>query len=146
MTRIAAAHPGIWPDIFTANRDAVLRALDAYVDALGAVRAIVADGDRQALLEVMGRARAARRNLPVGMVPVEDLVEIRVPVPDRPGVIADVSTLASELGVNIVDLEIAHSLEGAAGVLVLVVPSDSADGFVDALGPRGYNASVHPLS
>ena len=34
MTRIAAGHPGIWPDILAANRDAVLRALDDYRDAL----------------------------------------------------------------------------------------------------------------
>ena len=39
MTRIAAGHPGIWPDILAANRDAVLDALDAYLDALQHARA-----------------------------------------------------------------------------------------------------------
>ncbi len=34
MTRIAAGHPAIWPDILSTNRDAVLVALDAYVAAL----------------------------------------------------------------------------------------------------------------
>ena len=58
-----------------------------------------------------GRA-SARRNLPVGASMATDLVELRVPVPDRPGVIAEVTTLAGRLGVNVADVEIAHSLEG----------------------------------
>ena len=57
MTRIAAGHPGIWPDIFATNRDAVLGALDKYVDALQAVREIVASGSREDLLELLDRAR-----------------------------------------------------------------------------------------
>ena len=36
-----------------------------------------------------------------------------MPVPDRPGVLAEVTTLLGELSVNIDDLEIAHSVEGA---------------------------------
>ncbi|MGZ4797580.1 MAG: prephenate dehydrogenase, partial [Acidimicrobiia bacterium] len=44
MTRIAAGHPGIWPDICVANRDAILAALDAYRSSLDEVRALVARG------------------------------------------------------------------------------------------------------
>jgi prephenate dehydrogenase len=146
MTRIAAGHPAIWPDIFTANRDAVLAALDAYVSALGDVRRLVAAGDRDALLTVMERARAARRNLPVGVEAGSQLVELRVPVPDRPGVLAEVTTLAGRLGVNIVDLEIAHSMEGGAGVMVMVVPRDGGDRFEAALHEHGYHTARMVLS
>ena len=68
MTRIAAGHPGIWPDILAANRDAVLAALDSYLEALQRGRDLVADADRAGLLVLLERARAARRNLPVGIV------------------------------------------------------------------------------
>ncbi len=68
MTRIAAGHPGIWPDILSANRDAVLDALDAYLEALQRARDLVAQADRDGLLGLLERARAARRNLPVGRV------------------------------------------------------------------------------
>ncbi len=85
MTRIAAGDPGIWPDICVANRDAIVDALDGYLDALGGVRALVAGRDRDGLLELLERARAARRRLPVGGAADEPLVELRVPVPDRPG-------------------------------------------------------------
>ena len=92
----------------------MLDALDAYLDALQTGASLVAGGDRDGLLELLERARAARRNLPVGAPVGADLVELRVPVPDRPGVIAEVTTLAGRLGVNIADFEIAHSLEGGA--------------------------------
>ena len=68
-------------------------------------------------------------------------MELRVPVPDRPGVLAEVTTLAGRLGVNIVDLEIAHSLEGGGGVLVMVVAADGVDAFEAALTERGLPPS-----
>jgi prephenate dehydrogenase len=142
MTRIAAGHPGIWPDICVANRDAIVAALDDYVGALGRVRGLVATSDRGGLLDVLERARAARRSLPVGAPTGEGMVELRIPVPDRPGVLADVTTLAGERGINIADLEIAHSVEGGGGVMVLVVSTHAdLDGFEDALMARGYRCS-----
>ena len=141
MTRIASSHPAIWPDICLANRDAIVAALDDYVAELGRVRAVVAGGDRAALLDLLEQARAARRSLPVGIPADDALVELRVPVPDREGVIAEVATLAARMGVNISDLEIAHSLEGRQGVLVLVVAALGADEFEAALHDHGYHVS-----
>lgn len=146
MTRIAASHPAIWPDICVANRDAIVESLDDYLVALGAVRDLVAGADRGGLLDLLERARAARRNLPVGTPTGAALVELRVPVPDRPGVLAEVTTAAGLLGVNIVDLEIAHSGEGTGGVLVLVIPEASTEVFEDALTERGYHHSRRVLS
>ncbi len=59
---------------------------------------------------------------------------MRLPVPDRPGVIAEVSTLLGGLGVNIFDVEIAHSAEGDRGVLVLIVDASAEE--VVARRPR----------
>jgi prephenate dehydrogenase len=146
MTRIAASHPAIWPDICVANRDAIVTSLDDYLVALTAVRDLVAAADRAALLDLLERARAARRNLPVGTPTGVALVELRIPVPDRPGVLAEVTTAAGVLGVNIVDLEIAHSGEGTGGVIVLVVPEASAGGFEAALTERGYHHSRRALT
>ena len=146
MTRIASSHPGIWPDICIANRDAIVTALDDYLAALQKIRGMVADGERTALHDELARARVARRNLPVGLPADAKLVELRVPVLDRPGALAEVTTLASGLGVNIVDLEIAHSSEGRSGVLVLVVPDDGADTFEAALTGQGYHVARMALS
>jgi prephenate dehydrogenase len=142
MTRIAAGHPGIWPDICAENRDAILGTLDRLVDGLAEIRSIVATGDQARLLTLLERARAARVNLPSRAPRPEDVVEVRVPVPDRPGVLAEVTTLAGELDVNIYDLEIAHSAEGDRGVLLLVVSAAHADLVRGGLLARGYRPSV----
>jgi len=141
MTRIAASHPTIWVDILTSNRDAVLGALDAYLAGLQAARALVADGDRDAIAQLLERARIARTNLPVGVAAMTDFVEIRIPVPDRPGVIAEVATLASKLGVNISALDTADSAEGKGGVLVLVVAAAGADAYEAGLRELGYRTT-----
>jgi prephenate dehydrogenase len=141
MTRIAAGNPDIWPDICVENRDAIVRALDEYVAALEAVRALVSSADRAGLLDVLERARSARRRLPVGAPTGEPLVEFRIPVPDRPGVLAEVTTLLGGLGANIFDQEMAHSVEGGGGVLVLVIPERAAEDFERLLNDRGYHHS-----
>jgi prephenate dehydrogenase len=145
MTRIAASQSTIWLDILTSNREAVLGALDAYLAGLQDVRDIVAKGDRDALAGLLERARVGRRNLPVGIPLVTKLVELRVVVPDTPGVIAEVTTLARRLGVNILDFEIAHSKEGGRGVLVLTVAADAADAYEAGLHELGYHSSRSEL-
>jgi prephenate dehydrogenase len=145
MTRIAAGHPGIWPDVVADNREEIVDVLDRLAAALADVRRVVADGDRPRLLALLERAREARVNLPAGAPSPERTSEIRVPVPDRPGVLAEVTTLLGELGVNIYDLEIAHSVEGDRGVLVLMVDSSAAQLAVKALSQRHYRPAARPL-
>ena len=146
MTRVAAGHPGIWPDICAQNSEAIVDVLDRLIESLTSVRSVVQGGDRDGLLDVLERARHARVNLPSRAVQAESLVELRVPVPDRPGVIAEVSTLAGELAVNIYDFEIAHSAEGDRGVLLIVVDAAASEHFRGALLDRGFRVSVNPLA
>ena len=145
MTRIAAGQPSIWPDICGDNAEAIVETLDLLIEALGAMRDRVANRDHDALLEVLDRAAAARRALSERAPRPEELVEVRVPVPDRLGVVAEVFVLVTELGINIVDFEIAHSVEGDRGVLVVVVDKLSAPTLVATLSGRGYRASSSPV-
>jgi prephenate dehydrogenase len=145
MTRIAAGQPAIWPDICEDNAEAIVETLDLLIEALGEMRGRVASRDRGALLEVLDRAAAARRALPERAPRPEELVEVRIPVPDRPGVVAEVTVLVTELGINIVDLEIAHSVEGDKGVLVVLVDKLSAPTLLATLADRGYRASSVPV-
>lgn len=145
MTRIAAGHPGIWPDVVAANRGGITQVLDALIAELGELRRVVADGDRAGLLDRLDRAREGRVNLPSGAPDADRTAEVRVPVPDRPGVLAEVLTLASALGTNVFDIEIAHSAEGDRGVLVLVVDDGEVPTLRRALGARGYRTSSRRL-
>jgi prephenate dehydrogenase len=127
------------------NRAGILDVLDRLLEALGAVRRVVAAGDRGAILALLERAREARVNLPAGAAASTATSEVRVPVADRPGVLAEVTTLFGEMGVNIYDLEIAHSAEGDRGVLVLVIDSSAADQVRCALAERDFRCSVRRL-
>src|SRR5439155_8464537 len=64
MTRIAAGHPAIWPDICEENRAAIVEGLDGLIAGLRTIRDVVDRTDREALLAVLTRARAPRTNLP----------------------------------------------------------------------------------
>ena len=145
MTRVAAGHPGIWLDVCAENREAIVHGLDRLVEALTAMRDRVADGDRADLEAALERARHARLNLPRHLEHPEDLVELQVPVPDRPGVVAEITTLLAELDVNVEDLHLTHSPEGPRGVLVLVVRADADERVHRALLARGYRPSSRPL-
>ena len=109
------------------------------------MRDVVQKGQRDALLAMLTQARRARTNLPVNAGPIENLSEVRIPIPDRPGAAADVFTLSGELSVNIYDFEVVHSMEGDRGVMVTVIRSEHADLFRGGLLARGFHPAVQPL-
>ncbi len=145
MTRIAAGQPSIWPGICDDNATAIVQTLDLLIDALGAMRRRVAERDHESLLEVLGRAATARRAMSERAPRPEELAEVRIPVLDRPGTFAEIAVLATELGINIYDVEIAHSVEGDRGVLVVVIDAASAPTFGAALARKGHRSSVSPV-
>jgi prephenate dehydrogenase len=145
MTRIAAGHPGIWPDICAENRDAIVDELDRLVDALREVQGIVATGDRDRLMATLQQARTARTALPARFHRPEELAELRITIPDRKGVLAEITTLATELDVSIADIEIAHSSEGPQGVLILLVEGPVGGRLYDGLVAQGYRPSLRAL-
>lgn len=146
MTRIASGSPAIWLDICEQNRVAILRGLDGLISGLSEMRDVVDRSDREALLDRLERARVARMNLPVRAGAIENLAEMRIPIPDRPGSAAEVFALSGELGVNIQDFEVVHSVEGDRGIMVLVVRADHVDMFRGGLLARGYRPAIQKLS
>jgi prephenate dehydrogenase len=145
MTRVAAGHPGIWPDVCADNAPAIAAVLDRVIGDLAAMRDRVRQADRAGVYEALERASSARRHLPAKGARPEQLSEVRVPVPDREGVLAELTSVAGDLGINIYDIEIAHSPEGPRGVLLLVVDAADAAKLRDAVGRRGYRAVAQAI-
>ncbi|MGD0882255.1 MAG: prephenate dehydrogenase/arogenate dehydrogenase family protein [Acidimicrobiales bacterium] len=145
MTRIAAGQPAIWPGICDDNADAIVETLGLLIEALEAMRDRVADRDHGSLLGILQRAATARRAMSERVPRPEELVEVRIPVQDRPGTLAEILVLATELGINIDDFEIAHSVEGSWGVLILVIDAAAAPTFTGALAGKGYRSSTTPV-
>ena len=146
MTRIASGRPDIWLDICAENRSAIVAALDELIDGLGQMRDTVAAGARDELFTALKGAREARTNLPGRVVHPEELVEVRIRIPDRTGAAAEVFTLAADLGVNIANFEVVHLAEGNRGVAVVLIDAASSDVFRGGLIARGFKPSVTALS
>lgn len=64
--RIAGSSPEMWADICSANRDALLAALEDYENELEAMRAAIASGDTDDLKRLFARARSAREKWLIG--------------------------------------------------------------------------------
>lgn len=62
LTRVASSDPSMWRDIVMANRDAVLEAMDKYIEGLQAVRAELVAEDDASLLNRFERAKLTRDN------------------------------------------------------------------------------------
>ncbi len=142
MTRVAAGDPRIWPDILMENRDAIVPALRSLGDRLSRVSDALEAGDASLVNRDLESAALARRQLPGRALDPEKMRYLRVAVTDRPGVLAAVTVAASELLVNIYDIEIAHGIEGASGTLLLAVDADRADVLHDALRERGFTVNL----
>jgi prephenate dehydrogenase len=127
LTRLAASSPHLWSDILLANREAIARAIDLYVERLGKVRELVLARRSAEVEEVFAEAKRARLSLAAKPQVRSGVAVLQVPVPDRPGVLADLTLALGEAGVNIEDLQIVHSPEGGHGTVHLTVAIEAAD-------------------
>lgn len=142
MTRVAAGDPSIWPDILFENRDAVVQSLAALEQRVAGLRSVIELGQREELTASLRDAAHARRQLPGRALDTERLAYLRVGVSDQPGVLAAVTTKASELLVNIYDIEIAHGIEGTSGTLLLAVDEAQVTLFSGALRDLGFTVGL----
>lgn len=141
MTRIAAGDPAIWPDILFENRVAIDQTLGALEERLDALRRALATDGRGTIEESLHSASVARRQLPGRALSSDNLAYLRIVVSDQPGVLATVTHAASELQVNIYDIEIAHGIEGLGGTLLLAVDATQSDVLADSLVGLGFQVT-----
>ena len=146
-TRIAAGSPELWCGIAFDNKDALSDGLDEIRGIIGAFADALASDDRASLTALLADAAAARRALPAAWVPsTERLLEVRIPMEDRPGVVAEVTTVTSSVGCNIQSIEIDHVTEDSA-VLSLVLTDEGDIGQLSAqLINAGFSVSFSPLT
>jgi prephenate dehydrogenase len=146
VTRIAASSPEMWVAILRSNRAAVLEALDRLRERLDHLGSLLAEERWTDIESFLARARSARVGLFSKAEYAGEPVGLSIMVPDRPGVLAEVTTAAGELGANIEDLRIVHSTEGGRGRLELIVAGpEAAELLVGVLLKRGYRAERAPL-
>jgi prephenate dehydrogenase len=137
-TRVAGASTAIWRDIYLANADALVDAIDDTVRRLEEVRAALSAGDAAAVAAWNDGARAERRRLLEADLAGGDVHELRVAVPNRPGVVAEVALALGRAGVNILDMALYPAPDMSSGTIALWVAgdgrADEAQALVEGLG------------
>lgn len=146
-TRIAAGSSKLWCGIAFDNACALTSGLREMQGIIGDFADAIDAHDREATTRLLEEAAQARRALPAAWVPSTDkLLEVRIPMSDRKGVVAEVTTIASSAGCNIQSIEIDHITEDRA-VLSLVLTDEGDVGKLSAqLIGAGFSVSFNPLS
>jgi prephenate dehydrogenase len=137
-TRVAGASSAIWTDIYLANRDALGAQLDDAIARLRAVRELLDGGDPDAVTAWNDAARDDRRRLLEAQLAGGELSELRVSVPNEPGVVATLALELGKAGVNITDMALYPAPDRSEGVVALWIageePAARALGLVEQLG------------
>ena len=146
-TRIAAGSSKLWCGIAFDNACALTSGLREMQGIIGDFADAIGAHDREATTRLLEEAAQARRALPAAWVPSTDkLLEVRIPMSDRKGVVAEVTTIASSAGCNIQSIEIDHITEDRA-VLSLVLTDEGDVGKLSAqLIGAGFSVALNPLS
>jgi prephenate dehydrogenase len=141
-TRVAGANPALWRDIFLSNRAALERELDSYLDALTQVREDLRAGDPARLEHWIEGSRTNRRRLLEADLAGGPVSELRVTVPNRPGIVAQLALSLGEAGINIVDMALYPAPDMRSGAIALWVAGEgSAERAVQLVAGLGYSAS-----
>ncbi len=146
-TRIAAGSPALWTGIAFDNREAIVEGLDEVRSIIGGFADALREGDKEAFTALLDRAAEARRAIPAKWVPAtEDLLEVRIPLANHPGAIAEVTSIASKVGCNVQSINIDH-ITSSSAVLDMVLTDEGDIGKLSTqLIKAGFSISFNPLS
>jgi prephenate dehydrogenase len=123
-TRVAGANPAIWGDIFAGNREAVAAEIDGVVARLSEAAELLRSGDRDAVAAWHERAGRRRRELIESEIAGGPLHELRVLVPNRPGIVAELALELGRAGVNIEDMALYPAPDMTSGAISLYIAGD----------------------
>lgn len=138
-TRVAGANSAIWTDIYLANRDALIEQLDDTLRRLQQARDLLAAADADAITRWNDAAAGDRRRLLEAQLAAGPLHELRVSVPNEPGVVATLALELARAGVNITDMALYPAPDHREGVVALWIAGDEpAEKALALVAERGY--------
>jgi prephenate dehydrogenase len=118
VTRVAGANSAMWGGIYRANADALVAAIDDMVARLVSARDMLAAGDDAGIVEWNDAAREDRRRLLEADLAGGEVHELRVLVPNRPGIVAEIALALGRATIDIVDMGLYPS-SGSHGTVAL---------------------------
>jgi prephenate dehydrogenase len=135
MTRVAGANTAMWSDIYRSNRAAIVEEIRGFRRELDEVERRLEAGEVE---DWNDRAREDRRQLLEAGAAEGPVHELRLTVPNRPGIVAQVALELGRAGVNIVDMALAPAADMRSGAMSLWIAGDeqaeSARELIEGLG------------
>lgn len=150
-TRIADSDPRLWVEILGANAAAVAGVLDGVRsridDVLAALDSLQGDpdptvGSRRALADLIADGNRGVRRIPGKHGGASDaFATVIVLVPDRPGELARLLTEIGQIGVNLEDLRLEHTLGQKVGLAHVAVDAGHEELLTRSLTQRGWTVA-----
>ncbi len=122
MTRVAGANTSMWSDIYRSNRAAIMEEIRGFRRELDEVERRLESGEVEGWND---RARDDRRTLLEAGAADGPVHELRLTVPNRPGIVAQVALELGRAGVNIVDMALAPASDMRSGAMSLWIAGDA---------------------
>src|SRR6266540_1455823 len=122
MTRVAGANTAIWSDIYRSNRAAIAEEIGGFRRELDEVERRLEEGEVE---DWNDRAREDRRALLEAGAAEGPVHELRLSVPNRPGIVAQVALELGRAGVNIADMALAPASDMRTGAMSLWIAGDA---------------------
>jgi prephenate dehydrogenase len=123
MTRVAGANTTMWSDIYRSNRAAIAEEIRGFRRQLDEVELMLESGEVE---DWNDRAREDRRALLEAAAVDGPVHELRLTVPNRPGIVAQVALELGRAGVNILDMALAPASDMRTGSITLWIAGDPA--------------------
>lgn len=150
-TRIADSDPRLWVEILGANAAAVAEVLrsargrmDDVIDALDSLTGSPdpSHGSRRALADLVSDGNRGVRRIPGKHGGASDaFATVLVLVPDSPGELGRLLTEMGEIGVNLEDLRLEHTLGQPVGLAHIAVEASREDLLTRSLTARGWTVA-----
>jgi prephenate dehydrogenase len=142
-TRVAGSNPAIWGEIFATNHVAVTEAIESAIAGLREASEVIGSADPDRISGWQARAAGERAALSAVESTTGATHELRVLVPNRPGILAEIALALGRAGVNITDMSLDPAPDMSSGAISIWVAGDGeAEKAAACIGDLGHAITV----
>lgn len=137
-TRVAGANPAIWGEIYATNHEAIVTAIREAIRGLEEAATVIGTADPERIAAWQAAAAAERAALSSTETEAGPTHELRVLVPNRPGILAELALALGKAGVNISDMSLDPAPDMSSGAISIWVAgegeAEKAEACISGLG------------